>query len=218
MNGTYAHFALTKSFANSVATYTLYINGTQYAQNTSSTNINPVTIDFGSTTGSASVAMKADDLRFSTYAISYTSAPTQAFSGYDYGTEFAFAMKFDRNADSVRMGTITLTENQTNVIRTAITSIIPSNLELINEPYSLGAEGLQILDYNDATSYLTQDYHIPTDTYDYWSSRSATIPSPGGRKAQFETSAFGKFFFRYFTVEKFDNVRSLTLNQEFTFK
>jgi YHYH protein len=218
MNGTYAHFALTKSFANSVATYTLYIAGSQYVQVTSAININPTTINFGSTTGSASVAMKADDLRLSTYAISYTAAPTQSFNGYDYGTEYGFAMKFDKNADSVRMGNITLSNNATNITRTSITTIVPTDLTLINEPYILGADGLQVLDYNDATSFLTQDYHLPIDTYDTWSSRTATIPSPGGRKAQFETNAYGKFFFRHFSVEKFDNIRSLTLNQEYTFE
>jgi hypothetical protein len=218
MNGTYAHFAITKNFSNSVATYTLYINGSQYAQSSSATNIDPVTIDYGSIVGSSSVAMKADDLRFSTYAISYTSAPTQAFNGYDYGTESAFAMKFDKNADSVRMGNIALSNNSTTVTRTAVTSIVPSSLSLINEPYVLGADGLQVLDFNDATSFLTQDYHLPSDTYDTWSSRTATIPSPGGRKAQFITKAYGKFFFRHFTIEKFDNIRSLVLNQEFTFE
>lgn len=216
MSGSYAHIAVTKSFANSVATYTIYLNGTQVLQSTSSANIDPSTIDFGTTTTINSVAMKVDDLRLSNYAISYTTAPTNAFYPFDYGTESGFIMKFDKNADSVRMGSITLTQNNSSISRTAL-SITPSTLTLVNEPYTLGADGLQILDYNDATSYLTQDYHIPTDVYDTWSSRTATVPSPGGRKAQFETSAFGKFFFRHFTVEKFDNIRALNINQSFTF-
>ncbi len=215
----YRHIAVTKSYntSSSIGTYTLYFNGSQVAQITTGFNLNPTTIEVGSTTSYNSWPVKLDEFRYSNYAIAYTSAPTAAFTGFDYANQSGFVMKFDKNADSERMGFINLTNNTFDVTRSNVSLTVVDDLELVNIPYTLGPDGLQILDFNVATSGLTQDYHIPSTVYDSWSTRTATVPSPGGRKAVFSSKAFGKFFFNYFAVSKFDNIRKLHINQAFTF-
>jgi hypothetical protein len=215
----YRHISVSKSYntSSSIATYTLYFNGSSVAQITTGFNLNPSTVEIGSTTSYNSWPVKLDEFRYSNYAIAYTSAPTAEFSGFDYANPSGFIMKFDKNADSERMGTINLTNNSFDITRSNITIPVVNNLELINIPYALGPDGLQILDFNAATSGLTQDYHIPTTVYDSWSTRTATVPSPGGRKAVFSSKAFGKFFFNYFNVSKLDNIRQLHINQDFRF-
>lgn len=217
MNAGYAHIALTKSFLNSVATYTVYINGTQYSQRTSSVNINPAQIDFGSTTGSLSNPTRVDDIRLSNYVVSYSgSAPTSAYAVVDYGQASGFIFKTDKNADAERLGTITLTDHGYTISRTtssSVSSSIDSSTVISN--YILGSEGLQILDFNYAISALTQDFAIPSVVSDLWSSRTATIPTVGGSKIKVTANALDKFFFNSFTTNKVDNVRRLNLNQSF---
>lgn len=219
MNAGYTHISLTKSFANSVATYTVYVNGTQYVQSTSSININPAQIDFGSTTSSASNPMRADDIRLSNYIVSYSgSGPSTAYGVVDYGQASGFIFKTDKNADAERLGTISLTNHSYNISRATFSSIstgLDTNTTI--STYNLGAEGLQILDFNYAISSLTQDFAIPTVISGIWSSRTATVPSIGGTKIKVTANAQDKFFFNSFTTNKVDNVRKLTLNQSFDF-
>jgi hypothetical protein len=217
MNAGYVHIALTKSFANSVATYTVYVNGTQYSQRTSSVNINPAQIDFGSTTGTASNPTRVDDIRLSNYVVSYSgSAPTSAYAVVDYGQASGFIFKTDKNADTERLGTITLTDHGYTISRTTSSSVSSSiDSSSVVSNYILGSEGLQILDFNYAISALTQDFGIPSVVSDLWSSRTATIPTVGGSKIKVTANALDKFFFNSFTTNKVDNVRKLNLNQSF---
>lgn len=219
MNANYVHIALTKSFTNSVATYTVYVNGTQYSQRTSSVNINPTQIDFGSTTGTASNPTRVDDIRLSNYVVTYSgTAPTSAYSVVDYGQASGFIVKTDKNADVERLGTITLTDHGYSISRNTFTSFTAStDSNTVVSTYSLGAEGLQILDFNYAISSLTQDSAIPTVVSDLWSSRTATIPSIGGTKVKVTANSLDKFFFNSFTSNKVDNVRKLTVNQSFDY-
>ena len=218
----FAHIAVTKSFVGGtspIGTYTLYVNGSSVASFQMTTNVNPTSIVIGNAAPYYSHPLYVDSFRYSNTNIVYTSVPTADFSAYEYSKSKGQLLKFDRNADADRVGNINLTNN-TDFTRTLISNsnFTSSNLTVVNETYPLGAEGFQILDYTDTVSFLTQDFHIPTDTFDQWSSRTATVPSPGGRKAVFSTKAFGKFFFRSFQIEKFDNVRSFVLNQESTFE
>ena len=219
MNAGYAHVALTKSFSNSIATYTVYINGTQYSQRTSSVNINPTEIDFGSTTGSLSNPTRVDDIRLSNYVVSYSgSTPTSAYAVVDYGQASGFVFKADKNADTERLGTITLTDHGYSISRTTSSSITAStDSNTIVSTYILGSEGLQILDFNSTNSLLTQNNAIPTSTVDLWSSRTATIPTIGGTKVKVTANALDKFFFNSFTTSKIDNIRKLNINQSFNF-
>jgi hypothetical protein len=219
MNAGYAHISLTKSFANSVATYTINVNGTQYVQVTSSTNINPTEIDFGNITGTLSNPMRSDDIRLSNYVVSYSgTGPTAGYSVVDYGQASGYTFKTDKNADADRLGTINLTDHAYSISRTAYASVTASvDTNTIASTYALGSEGLQILDFNYAISALTQDFAIPSVTSDLWSSRTATIPTVGGTKIKVTAKALDKFYFNHFSTSKADNIRKLTLNQSFDF-
>jgi hypothetical protein len=218
LNSEYTYISVTKSTLNTVSTYKVLVNGVEYVSISSSTiDINPQTITIGSTTTSTSNEMLVDDIRLSTYTIAPTgSAPTSAFIGSDYGNSNGYLMKFDKNADSERMGNIILTNNGITVSRVE-TTVTTQDTQLANINFALGGDGLQVLDFTEINSQLTQDFHLPSSTFDLWSSRTATIPSPGGRKATFKTSAYGKYFLRHFTVSKFDNVRKFTINQSNNF-
>jgi len=219
LTGTYRHLAVTKSFSSSVATYTVYLNGSQYAQVTSSTNLNPTSFSSGSTTAYNSSAIKVDDIRYSDYLINYstTAVPTVAHSIFDYGESKGFIIKFDKNADAERMGTITLSNCGLTLARANSTISTITTPSTTISTYQIGSEGIQVLDFNYTTSYLTQDYHLQTSVSDKWSSRTATIPSPGGRKLILSTNAYDKFFLKTFATSSIDNVRKLTLNQSFEF-
>lgn len=219
MDAGYVHIALTKSFLNSVATYTVYVNGTQYSQRTSSVNINPAQIDFGSTTGAASNPTRVDDIRLSNYVITYSgSAPTSAHPVVDYGESSGYVFKTDKNADSIRLGNIILDNHNYSINRSLFSSINSSeNIDTIVSIYPLGTEGLQILDFNYAISALTQDSAIPTVVSDVWSSRTSSIPTIGGSKIKVTANALDKFYFKYFTQSKVDNVLKLNINQSFDF-
>ena len=219
LTGTYRHLAVTKTYSSSVATYTVYFNGSQYAQVTSSTNLNPTSFSSGSTTAYNSTAIKVDDIRYSDYSINYstTSVPTVAHSIFDYGESKGFIVKFDKNADAERMGTITLSNCGLTLTRanSTISTIISSSPT--NSNYTLGSEGIQILDFGIVSSTLTQNTHLQTSVSDKWSSRTATIPSPGGRKLKASAETYFKYFMKSFNVSSFDNLRKLTLNQSSNF-
>jgi hypothetical protein len=217
MNAGYTHIALTKSFANTIATYTVYVNGTQYLQVTSSTNINPTQIDFGSTTGSFSNPMRVDELRLSNYNTSGV-LPSTAHGIVNYSTPNGFVFKTDNNLDTVRTGNITLPNNNIILNRSSY-SLTSSEQDVatIQTDYILGSEGFQILDFNIVSSGLGINYATITNYYDLWSSRTATIPAVGASKVKVSSTVLNKFFFNYFNVEKADNVKKLTINQSFDF-
>jgi hypothetical protein len=219
MSGTYAHIALRKTFSSNVATYTVLVNGVQYTQQTSSANINPSTVAFGSTTASQSIAMKVDDIRLSNYAIQYSgssSIPSSQHLLYDYGFGKSYAIKLDKNSDTIRLGDIEFSNANLEIERT-LYSLNSVAVESNPSSYILSSEGFQVLDFTDVLSFLDQNTQTISATLDTWSSRTATIPSPGGRKPILSAKSYDKFFFKVFNTSKVDNVRRLTLNQSFNF-
>lgn len=214
----WVHIALRKEFSSGVTTYKLMWNGTQIATISESTDMNPTTIEFGSTTSYSSWPMKIDDIRYSNYSIAYTGStiPTSAFTPYDYGTPKSYSIKLDKNSDPVRLGDIQFTNANLEISRSLYT-LNNISLETNTSSYGLSSEGFQVLDFTDVLSFLDQNTQTITSTLDTWSTRTATIPSPGGRKPILSSKSYDKFFFRTFSTSKVDNVRKLTINQEFTF-
>ena len=213
----YTHIKLVKTFTNNIATYTTYINNVAFISQTSSININPTQIDFGNTTVSNSHGMVVDDIRLSNYAIT-TASPTSAHPVVDYDESSGYVFKTDKNADSIRLGNIILDNHNYSINRSLFSSINSSeDIDTIVSAYPLGTEGLQILDFNYAISALTQDGAIPTVVSDVWSSRTSTIPTIGGNKIKVTADALDKFYFKYFTQSKVDNVLKLNINQSFDF-
>lgn len=214
------HIAVTKNYANGVSVFTLYWNGSEVAQISLNLDINPTTIEFGSTTSYSSWPMMLDEIRYSNYLVytdTYTS-PTSPFEVVDYGIPSGFILKTDKNADIDRLGTITLTNNNFSFDRELFTiQVAEQDTDLSTTNYTLGSDGLQILDFNYAISSLTQDVTYPSIEKDIWSSRTATIPTVGGRKVKVTSKALDKFYFKVFNTNKIDNVKNLTLNQSFDY-
>lgn len=215
----WVHIALTKSFANGVNTYKLFWNGTEVASiDETVADMNPTTIEFGSTTTGSSWPMKIDDVRYSNYLV-YTgsqSVPAAAHTVFNFSASGSLLMKFDKNADSVRLGTIGLSSSNLSLSRSESSATL-LNITPTSGNYNLATEGYQVLDYSDAYTGLTQNSQSPTYTTEIWSTRTATIPSPGGRKPLFSSRAYDKFFFKVFTTSKIDNVYEFVLNQSFVF-
>ena len=101
--------------------------------------------------------------------------------------------------------------------RTAVTPVTGSTLTMNTTGYALGAVGLQSLDFDDATTTMTQDSETLTYTQDVWSSRTATVPSPGSQKLKVTAVVKDRYFFKVTPTVKIDNVQRLTINQSFNF-
>jgi hypothetical protein len=215
----WVHVALKKEFSSGITTYKLIWNGTQIATISESVDMNPTTIEFGSTTSYSSWPMRVDEIRYSNYSITYSgpsSVPSAALTPYDHGTAKSYSIKLDKNSDSVRLGDIQFTNANLEISRTLYT-LNNIALETNISNYILANEGFQVLDFTDVLSFLDQNTQTIVSTLDTWSTRTATIPSPGGRKPILSAKSYDKFFFRTFATSKVDNVRRLTLNQEFNF-
>jgi hypothetical protein len=213
----WVHVALKKEFSTGITTYRLIWNGTQIATISESVDMNPTTIEFGSTTSYTSWPMRIDEIRYSNYSIAYSglaSIPAAALTPYDYGTPKSYTIKLDKNSDSVRLGDIEY-QNANLEISRSLYTLNKISLETNTSDYILSSEGFQVLDFTDVLSFLDQNTQTITNTLDTWSTRTATIPSPGGRKPILSTKSYDKFFFRTFSTSKVDNVRRLTLNQDF---
>ena len=219
----YTHIKLVKTFTNSIATYTLYLNNVQFTSTSSSININPTQIDFGNTSVSFSHGMVVDDIRLSNYAI-LGDSPTSAHPVVDYGTVSesqttnSIIFKTDKNCDSERLGVITLTNNNITLNRSLYTVLSSTQESISTSTYALSAEGFQILDFNYTTAVATtivdQTFN---NTLDFWSSRTSTIPTPGGSKVKVLANVLDKFYFKYFNSSKVDNVLKIQINQDFDF-
>ena len=153
------------------------------------------------------------------FAENYTWTDTAWFTTnlnrYDYIDYEAFSLKVDKNSDAARLGTISeQTNTEVGFIRTAGTL---TSFDLTNtiSDYTLGAAGLQTLDYDDVTTTLSQDTETLTQTSDLWSSRTATVPSPGSQKLKVTANVKDRFYFKPTDTLKIDNVQKLTLNQAF---
>ena len=224
----WVHISLNKEYANGVTTYTLNWNDTEIASISQNLNMNPSSIEFGSTTSYSSWPMKIDDVRYSNYT--NVSVPTESHAVVDYGIASGdsnldwyaartFIIKTDKNSDSDRLGNLSFSNNNITLNR-SLYSVLDSNTDtdLDISTYNLSGEGFQILDFNYANATgTTESTETFTMNRDLWSSRTATIPTTGGRKVQVTAKILDKFYFQYFNASKVDNVVALTLNQNFDF-
>ena len=99
---------------------------------------------------------------------------------YDLIDFEGFALKSDKNADSSRLGAITTgTNTGIGFTRTAVSPVTGSTLTIQNTGYTLSEAGFQSLDFDDAAISMSEGTQTLTYTQDIWSSRTATVPSPG---------------------------------------
>jgi len=156
------------------------------------------------------------------FGLSYTWTDTAWFTTnlnrYDFIDYDGFALKADKNADSVRLGTIsTQTNTQLGFTRTAVSPVVGSTLTMSNTGYGLSEAGFQSLDFDDASLSMTQGTENLTYTQDVWSSRTATVPSPGSQKLNVSAVVKDRYFFKVTPTVKIDNIQELTINQSFRF-
>mgnify|MGYP007000197378 CR=1 len=71
--------------------------------------------------------------------------------------------------------------------------------------------------FDDSTTTMTEDTETLTHVQDIWSSRTATVPSPGSQKLQVTAVVKDRYYFKVTPTVKIDNVQELTVNQSFNF-
>ena len=143
---------------------------------------------------------------------------TTNMNRYDYIDYVGFGMKVDKNADAVRLGDQGLqTSTGVSFERTAVTPVTGASMTLNTVGFVLGEAGFQSLDFDSATTTMTQDTETLTYTNDVWSSRTATIPSPGSQKLKVEAVVKDRYYFKVTPTVKIDNIQELTINQDFRF-
>ncbi|AMO42876.1 virion structural protein [Cyanophage S-RIM50] len=158
----------------------------------------------------------------SALALNYVWTDTDWFdqqhARYDYIDYTGFGFKVDKNADADRLGTFdSNTTTNYGFTRTSVPAVTGSALTITSTGYALGEAGLQALDYNDATTTMSEGTVTLTYNRDIWSSRTSTVPSPGSQKLRVTANVRDRYYFKTFNVVKIDNIQELTINQNFVF-
>ena len=143
---------------------------------------------------------------------------TQYLNQYDYIDYVGWGLKVDKNSDAARLGTkAAQTNTQVGFIRTAVTPVTEISLDTTTAGLGLAEAGFQSLDFDDATTTMSQNTEVPTYKQDVWSSRTATVPSAGSQKLKVTAVVKNRYYFKVTNTVKIDNVQELTLNQTFRF-
>ena len=143
---------------------------------------------------------------------------TTNLNKYDYIEYVGWGLKVDKNADAARLGTTTVqTNTQVGFIRAAVTAVTPVALTTSTAGLGLAEAGFQSLDFDDATTTMSQNTQTPTYKQDIWSSRTATVPSAGSQKLSVTAVVKDRYYFKVTNTVKIDNIQELTLNQSFQF-
>ena len=143
---------------------------------------------------------------------------TTNLNRYDYIDYVGAGIKVDKDSEPNKIGTIgVLTNTQISLVRDAQTPVTGATLTVSNSGYSLGGEGFQSLDFNDANTTHAQDTESLEISQDIWGSRTATIPAPGSQKVKATAVVKDRYFFKVTDTIKVDNVQRLTINQPFEF-
>ena len=157
------------------------------------------------------------------FALAYTWTDTTFFTNYvkvrDYIDYVGWGLKVDKNADATRLGDQGVqTDTEVGFVRTAVTPVTGVALTMTSTGFELGQAGLQSLDFDDATTTMTETTGA-TLTYskDIWSSRTATVPSPGSQKLKVTAVVKDRYYFKVADTVKIDNIQELTINQAFKF-
>jgi hypothetical protein len=154
------------------------------------------------------------------YALAYDWTDDAWFTNYleryDNIDYVGFGLKSDKDSDSDRLGDKGLqTNTQIGFVRTAITPVTGATLTVTNTTFALGSSGLQGLDFEDATINMTENTEALAYTNDEWSSRTATVPSPGSKKLKISAEINNRYYMKTTNTLKIDNIQELTLNQDF---
>ncbi|AIX17954.1 structural protein [Synechococcus phage ACG-2014b] len=143
---------------------------------------------------------------------------TQQHARYDYIDYESFGLKVDKNSDVTRRGTFNSNTNSNyGFTRTAVTPVTGVALTIVSVGYALAEVGFQTLDLSTAITTMSEGTLNLTYSRDVWSSRTATVPSPGSQKLKVTANVRNRYYFKTFNLLKIDNVQELTINQSFNF-
>ena len=221
-NQNWVHFALVKE-APGVGTYIykVYINGVEEIAVTSTqvdTQLKQAYL-FGeaSPTASTSLSGWVDNISVSGFAkyLENFSATEAVGSNKIVGS---FVFKLDK--DQTKLGTYTLNNVETGLVievANAEANYGFNTLPVTSANWTLGAAGLQILDYGDVVANNVEGSYSFTSTDQVYATKTATIPTPLGKKLLLSTSVIPKFYMRDALYISIDNIKILYFNQPATF-
>jgi len=201
--------------------YEIFLNGTSVLSVTSTTvdtNLAEVYVGGDATPAAAtSVDGWIDNLSISTL-VKYddTFTPTQAV-GSNRETD-AFTFKLDR--EQTKTGTYALTTIAADMsieIGTAINNFTYNTQAITSSDWALGPAGLQILDYGDVVSNNVEGVYSFASHDETYETRTATIPTPLGKKLLLSTTVIPKFYLRDALYTSIDAVKTISFNQPATF-
>ena len=218
----WVHVALVKS-SPGVGTYVykVFANGIEQLSVTSTTvdtQLKSVFL-FGKSSPVVASSIKGyiDNISVSTLAkYSDTFTPAQAVGSNKKVSGFCF--KLDR--EQTKTGTYTLSTVQTGMqitVAAAVNDFTFNTQVITSGDWALGPAGLQILDYADVVSNNVEGTYSFTSTDQIYETRTATIPTPLGKKLLLSTTVIPKFYIRDAVYQSIDAVKTVTFNQAATF-
>ena len=221
-NEAFIHVALVKSTPG-VGTYVykVFINGVEQIDVTSTTidtQLKSILL-FGKSSPvvASSIGGWVDNISVSSIAkYSDTFTPAQAVGSNK--TVSAFCYKLDR--EQTKTGTYTLNTVQTGMqiqVAAAVNDFTFNTQVITSGDWTLGPAGLQILDYADVVSNNVEGTYSFTSTDQIYETRTATIPTPLGRKLLLNTTVIPKFYIRDAIYQSIDTVKTVTFNQTANF-
>ena len=165
----------------------------------------------------SSIGGWVDNISVSSIAkYSDTFTPAQAVGSNK--TVSAFCYKLDR--EQTKTGTYTLNTVQTGMqiqVAAAVNDFTFNTQVITSGDWTLGPAGLQILDYADVVSNNVEGTYSFTSTDQIYETRTATIPTPLGRKLLLSTTVIPKFYIRDAIYQSIDTVKTVTFNQTANF-
>ena len=221
-NEAWVHVALVKS-SPGVGTYVykIFANGIEQLSVTSTTvdtQLKSVFL-FGKSSPVVASSIKGyiDNVSVSTLAkYSDTFTPAQAVGSNKKVSGFCF--KLDR--EQTKTGTFTLSTVQTGMqitVAAAVNDFTFNTQVITSGDWALGPAGLQILDYADVVSNNVEGTYSFASTDQIYETRTATIPTPLGKKLLLSTTVIPKFYIRDAVYQSIDAVKTVTFNQAATF-
>ena len=159
----------------------------------------------------------SDNINSRVYAFDTNNSGDVVFAGVSNTTNSLGTIgKIDYTRS--KTGTYTLTTLNTVTSFSYSTALFTvTDLSALYSTFDLGSDGLQLLDFNDAVSgFLPGNYSWSSET-EIWATRTATAPSPNGKRLLASSRITNKFYFNDIVATKSDNVKLITLNQEAEF-
>ena len=200
--------------------YRIYINGVEaHSVNSSTVDVNMMQATLGpiSTPSSTNNWIGWIDNFVVTPSAKYTDAFTAGLVTGTNSVSKAFVYKIDK--DKTKLGSFSLDDVETgHTLNVAASSSYTFNTQSVAvNPWIMGPAGIQILDYSDVVSTHVPGVYTVTSTDQSYATRTATIPTQGGKKLLLTTKVIPKFYIRDAKYSTIDLVKTITFNQNATF-